>query len=165
MHVPKKMALRRLWSNEMTLKQTTCSDEMTLKRTPHRRRWLSDIVCPRSHSTMVAAAAATARRVAAGARGARIAAGAWVIAKIARAAVLRAAASAAGGAGPTSTRPAGRSRVRVRTASGAGPTSAGIAGGRRALEIVARGRIDRTVQPRIPALSRKERGLVDARKV
>ena len=114
---------------------------------------------------MVAAAAATARRVAASARGARLAAGAWVIAKIARATVLRAATSAAGGAGPTSTVTAGRSRVRVRTASGAGPTSAGVAGGRRALEVVARRRIDRTVQPRVPALPWIERALDDARKV
>ena len=133
MHVPKKMALQRLWSDEMALKRTT-QKEMALQ-----------LFTKISYSKIVAATATTTGRVAARARRAGLATGARIVAKIARATVLRAATSAASGAGPTSAGPASRRRTLNRVAS------AGVN--------------VHTGQPRVPAQARIGRGLANAREV
>ena len=133
MHVPKKMALQRLWSDEMALKRTT-QKEMALQ-----------LFTKISYSKIVAATATTTGGVATRARRAGLAAGARIIAKIARATVLRTASSAASRAGPTSTGPARRGGTLNRVTSD-------------------RIGVD-TGQPWVPAQARIRRGLANAREV
>ena len=133
MHVPEKMALQRLWSDEMALKRTT-QKEMAL-RLPTKG----------GYSKIVAAATATSGRIAARARRAGLAAGARIIAKIARATVLRTATIAASRAGPTSTGPARGGGTLNRVTSD-------------------RVGVD-TGQPWVPAQARIRRGLAYAREV
>ena len=97
MHIPEKMSLQRLWSNEMSLKRTT-QKEMALR-----------LLTTGCYSQIVAAATTIPGMIAARARRARLAAGALIVAENARATVLRTAAAATSGAGPTSASIASRS--------------------------------------------------------